>query len=287
LHLREDLARRRALESVSSGSAAVKRRPVLELLDLAASQADTHLNTPHFADLRDALALGALARSKNDLLLVLDLIAAKEPRGGALDKVAVVRLDNLLEKFRDLGLRRRFGSSGLGLVVVGTGSQQTGGNHQSEEQLVGIVRGEDQIGVASLNDLLGLGSGQNRVANNGTESVNLGTKLDLDGLALLDLDSGLSLVALQGRVRGDIGAGGDGRGVGEALVDLLAAVDLGNLLLEKLVALLADGDDLLARNAELGDFGEDLLRDLSRGLVLRESIRVVEGVVYIGGTVSS
>ena len=64
------------------------------------------------------------------------------------------------------------------------------------------------------------------------------------------------------------------------LVDLLSAVDLGNLFLDELVALLADGDDLLAGNAELGNLGEDLLGDLGGGLVLGEGVGVVEGVIY-------
>ena len=64
------------------------------------------------------------------------------------------------------------------------------------------------------------------------------------------------------------------------LVDLLAAVDLGDLLLDELVALLADVDNLLARDAKLGDGGQDLFGDLAGGLVLGQGIRVVEGVVY-------
>jgi hypothetical protein len=67
--------------------------------------------------------------------------------------------------------------------------------------------------------------------------------------------------------------------VGEALGDLLAAVDLGKLLLDELVTLLADGDNLLAGGNELGDLSKDLLRDLSSGLVLGEGVGVVEGVV--------
>lgn len=64
------------------------------------------------------------------------------------------------------------------------------------------------------------------------------------------------------------------------LVNLLAAVDLGNLLLEDLVTLLADLDDLGAGDAKLRDLSEDLLGDLTSSLVLGQSIRVVEGVIY-------
>ena len=64
------------------------------------------------------------------------------------------------------------------------------------------------------------------------------------------------------------------------LVDLLSAVDLGNLFLNELVALLADGDNLLAGDTELGNLGEDLLGDLGGGLVLGEGVGVVERVIY-------
>lgn len=70
------------------------------------------------------------------------------------------------------------------------------------------------------------------------------------------------------------------------LGDLLAPIDLGDLLLDELVTLLADLDDLRAGDNKLGDFGEDLLGDLGRRLVLGQSIRVVEGVVYARERVS-
>lgn len=63
------------------------------------------------------------------------------------------------------------------------------------------------------------------------------------------------------------------------LGDLLASVDLGDLLLEQLVAGLADLDILGARDDKLGHLGQDLLGDLSGGLVLGESIGVAQRVV--------
>lgn len=71
----------------------------------------------------------------------------------------------------------------------------------------------------------------------------------------------------------------DGRGRTHTLSDLLATVDFGNLLLNKLVALLTDVDDLAARDAELGHLGKHLFRDLGGRLVLGEGVGVVEGVV--------
>lgn len=61
--------------------------------------------------------------------------------------------------------------------------------------------------------------------------------------------------------------------------DLLSAVDLGNLLLNQLVALLADIDDLCTGHAELRHGSQNLFRDLGGSLVLGESIGVVEGVI--------
>lgn len=64
------------------------------------------------------------------------------------------------------------------------------------------------------------------------------------------------------------------------LEDLLSTVDLGKLLFKQLVTLLADIDNLCARHAELRHSSQNLLGDLGRGLILGESIRVVEGVIY-------
>lgn len=63
------------------------------------------------------------------------------------------------------------------------------------------------------------------------------------------------------------------------LGDLLASEDLGDLLLDELVALLADVDDLAASDAELRHLGQDLLRDLACRLVLGEGVGVVDGIV--------
>ena len=60
---------------------------------------------------------------------------------------------------------------------------------------------------------------------------------------------------------------------------LFSSVDLGDLLVQELVALLADGHDLLASNAELGHGIQDLLGDLGGTLILCESIRVIQSVI--------
>lgn len=63
------------------------------------------------------------------------------------------------------------------------------------------------------------------------------------------------------------------------LRDLLSTPDLANLLLKKLVALLANVDNLLAGNAEILDGSKNFFRDLGRRLVLSQGVGVVEGVV--------
>ena len=62
--------------------------------------------------------------------------------------------------------------------------------------------------------------------------------------------------------------------------DLLSAIDLGNLLVQKLVTLLADVDDLLASNTEGSNSLENLLGDLSGALVLGKGIWVGKSVIY-------
>lgn len=63
------------------------------------------------------------------------------------------------------------------------------------------------------------------------------------------------------------------------LVNLLASVDLGDLFLNELVTLLADLDNLGAGDDELGDLGQDLLGNLSGGLVLGQGIGVTQSVI--------
>ena len=64
------------------------------------------------------------------------------------------------------------------------------------------------------------------------------------------------------------------------LRDLLSTVDLCNLLVQKLVTLLADVDDLLTSNTECSDSFQNLLGDRSSALVLGKGIWVVESVIY-------
>jgi hypothetical protein len=281
LDLVEDLARSRSLQTVSLVGAAVESSTLVESLDLSGAQTDTDLNTPNFTNLGNTLTLGALGRGKDNLLAAFDLVVVEKPRSGALDNVDVVGLGNLLQEAGDLGLCGSLLGGSLGLLLIRALSQETRGDHQSQKDLVDVVVSEDQVG-SSASDLLAslvFGSGDHSVTDDGTEAIDLGTKLDLDGLTILNLGAGLSLVGGKRSVGSDVGRGGDGSGVGETLVDLLSSVDLGNLFLDELVSLLADIDNLGARNNELGNLSKNLLRDLSSGLVLCEGIWVSQSVI--------
>lgn len=253
LDLGEDLARGRSLEAVGLVGTAVEGGSLVDTLDLARTQTDTNLDTPDLADLGGTVALGALGGGEDNLLASLNLVAVKQPRGGALDEVHIVGLGDLLQKAGDLGLGRGLLGGSLGLLLIGSLGQEARGDHESQEQLIDVVVGQDQIGGAASDGLSGLvlGGSDDSVANDGAEAIDLGTELDLDGLSLLDLDTGLSLVGGKGSIGSDVGRGGDRGGVGEALVDLLASVDLGNLLLDQLITLLANVDNLGAGDDQL------------------------------------
>jgi hypothetical protein len=68
------------------------------------------------------------------------------------------------------------------------------------------VGGQHQVGGLALDDigLLVLGWNDDGVADDRGEPIDLGTKLDLDGLALLEFNGSLLLVRLQWGVRRDI-----------------------------------------------------------------------------------
>lgn len=220
---------------------------VAEGLDLTGAQTDTHLDTPGLADLRETVTSDALTRSQDDLLLALNLVSLELPAGGVLDQVAVVALDELLKELSDLALAVRLLGTCLGNLLLGTGSEKASGEHGSQKELVGVVGGEDKVSLATLEFAIGVGlrrGNNDRVADNGTKTIDLSTELDLDALGSLELDGGLLGVRLEGSVGGDERAGRDGGRVSNTLCDLLALVDLGDLLLEELVTLLADLDDL-------------------------------------------
>lgn len=217
LDLGEDLARCRALQAVGLSGTAVESGTLVKGLALARSQADAHLNTPDLTNLGGTVTLGTFGGRQDNLLGALNLVALEQPRGRALDNVAVIGLGDLLDDGGDLGLGRGLLGGSLGLLFLSTLGQKTGRNHQAEENLVGVVGGENQIGGAASDGsiLLVLGGSQDGVANNGTETINLSTKLDLDGLSGLDFLVGLGLVGGQGGVGSDIGGGRDGGGVRE------------------------------------------------------------------------
>ena len=183
---------------------------VLEILELSGSEGNTDLNTPDLTNLWKTLTLALLTWSKDNLLLALNLVALKDPRGGVLDQVAVEGLADLLKVRSHLGLWDGLGLSSLGLLLDGSGSQKSPWDHKAEENLVGVVGSEHQVGNALL-IVLGGGSWDNDgVANNCSETVDLGTELDLDDIAGVKCDGSLSLIGLQWGVWSDECIWGDG-----------------------------------------------------------------------------
>lgn len=194
-----------------------RERMIMATTEMEGASYDFH--TPYFADLRDSITLGALRWCQNDFFGALDLIVAKQPRGGALNNVAVVALADGLKHAGDLGLGRSLLGSSLGLFLIAALSQKTRRDHQSQEELIAVVGRQHQVGWTTGNLLasLVLGGGEDSIAHNGAEAIDLSTELDLDGLAGLDFSGSLGLVGRQRGVGGDVGGGRDGGRVGEAL----------------------------------------------------------------------
>lgn len=215
--LGESLSGARALEAVGGGGTAVESGTVREGLDLSGSERQTKLNTPDFTDLGDTLTLDTSAGREDDLLLAFDLVAVKQPAGGVLDNVAVVGLGDLLNQLSDLSLGRRLLGSGLLLLLISSAGEQARGNHKSQEKLVGVVSGVDKVSLAAGHHIGGrVAVGDNdHVANDGTEAIDLSTKLDLGDLTGLQGGLGLLSVGHQGSVGSHIGAGRDRGGVSD------------------------------------------------------------------------
>ena len=205
------------LEDVGGGGAAVQGGAEGQVLDLAGAQGQAHLDTPDLTDVGDTVAAHAVVGGEDDLLLGFDLVALELPAGGVLDDVAVVDLGDLLNQRGHVRLGGGLLGGGLLLLLVGAAGQEAGGNHQSEQELVGVVGGVDQVGGAAGHLVGGGLVGDNdHVANDGTEAIDLGTELDLGDLTGLEGDLGLLSLRDQRSVRGHVGVGGDGGGVSDA-----------------------------------------------------------------------
>lgn len=246
LDLAEGGARAGALEAVCSVGPPVKGGAVGERLHLAVASADAHLDTPDLADLGHTVTPDAVTGCEDDLLVALDVVTVEFPDGGVLDELAVVALGELLEEIGDPGLGVWLGGgSSLLLLLFGASGQKTSRHHCAEHELLSVVGSELEVGSAAGD----LAANDDSVADNGTEAINLSTELDLHSLSGLEGGLGLLRVGHERGVGSDVCAGRNSARVGDTLDDALALVDLGNLLLEELVALLADLNDLGALGA--------------------------------------
>lgn len=215
-NLGESLAGAGALEDVGGSGAAVQGSTVVKRLDLAVAQAEANLNTPNLTNLGNTFTTGTVAGAQDDLLVTLDLVAVKQPAGGVLDDVAVVCLGDLLQVGGDLSLGRSLLGGGLLLLLLGALGQKTRGNHETQHNLVGVVGCKDQIGLAAGDNFLGgvLLGNDNHVTDDGSESIDLSTQLDLGDLAGLQGSLGLGGIGLKRSVGSHIGARRDSGGVG-------------------------------------------------------------------------
>src|SRR5690606_2448433 len=102
----------------------------------------------------------------------LDFVAAEQPRGCTLDDAAVIALGNRLEKACYLSLGGSLRRGGLGFLLIRSTSKETGGDHQAQKQLIGIVGREHEVGLPASNDIVTLAN-QDGIAHNGAEPVDL------------------------------------------------------------------------------------------------------------------
>lgn len=218
---------------------------VWQRLDLAGSRADTNLNTPSLANLWETLALDTLAWSQDDLLLALNLVTLKDPARSVLDQVALVALGDLLEELGHLRLTVWLDRLCLLLLLLSSLRQQTRWHDHPHHQLVRVVGCKQEVGWSSR-DLGVVLASNDGIADNRTKAIDLSTELDLDCLVGLEHSLRLLGVGGEGSVWGHVGAWRDGARVGDSLDNFLALVDLCNLILQELVAALADLDNLCA-----------------------------------------
>lgn len=193
--LRESLSRAGSLEDVGSRGTAVQSRAVVQILHLSRPKTETDFDTPNFTDLRNAFAPSTSGTGgKNDLLIRFDLVALKQPGRGVFDYVAVVGLGNLFNQAGNLSLSRGFLGGSFLLVLLGSASQETWRDHESQKKLVCVVSANEKISLAASHNIPG---DNHLVADNGSEAVDLSTKLDFSDLTTLEGNLGIFCVRHQ------------------------------------------------------------------------------------------
>ena len=216
-NLRQGLAGARALENVGGVGAAVQSRTQREVLDLSGAERETNLDTPDLTNGGDTFTPNAVGGSEDDLLLTLDLVTVELPAGGVLNHIAFVSLGDLFEQGRDVGLRRRLLGGSLLLLFLGTAGQKTRGDHETQQEFVGVVGSVDKVSLAA-GDFVGAGTlsrNNDHITDDGSEAIDLSTELDLGDLASLQGGFGFLLVGHQGGVRSHMGARRDSSRVTE------------------------------------------------------------------------
>ena len=219
-NLRQGLAGARALENVGGVGAAVQSRTQREVLDLSGAERETNLDTPDLTNGGDTFTPNAVGGGEDDLLLTLDLVTVELPAGGVLNHIAFVGLGDLFEQGRDVGLRRRLLGGSLLLLFLGTAGQKTRGDHETQQEFVGVVGSVDKVSLAA-GDFVGAGTlsrNNDHITDDGSEAIDLSTELDLGDLASLQGGFGFLLVGHQGGVRSHMGARRDSSRVAETFM---------------------------------------------------------------------
>lgn len=215
-NLRQSLPRARTLKNIGRSGTTVQGSTVVQGLDLAGTQTETNLNTPDFTDVGHTFTLDSGARREDNLLISFNLIALEQPAGCVLDHIAVVGLGDLLDQVGDLSLSGRLLSCSLLLFFLGSASQKARRNHESQEELIGVVRCEDEVGQTAGHNILG--ANDDLITHDRSKAIDLRTKLDLSQLTGLEGSLGLLGVRHQRGVGRHVRAGGDGGRVSDTFL---------------------------------------------------------------------
>lgn len=262
LDLGEDSSRSSHLELVGQIGLLVDGGSGLALLDLSVSGGNQNVQSVHLVGLKGKgleVLLLALGGVEDDLLLAVQNVLVLLVGQHTLGRLAAVGLADLVDV-----------SSDIPVLVAGLDG--------SNSNLSSVPGSSDDV-----SDLAGHGSAANNegISNNTAVAVDLGSKRNLDDIASLEGNLGLGIGG-NGRQVGDTVVGGNGGGEGNALVDLLALEDGGDLGVEQLVTLDTNVQQLGAVDTKSLDLLQDLLGDLTGSSVLVDDLGVGEGSVDVG-----
>ena len=206
------------------------------LLGLSLTAADVNVERKDVVDCEllavDALFEGLLV---DDDLVSIDEVLLELVGEHALEWAHLVSLADLLDH--------------LSHLVVGVSRLQ-----QPHCSLRGLVSGQDHIRLLASDRRILVRLNDNGVGSEGSETIDMGSKLELDQIALLDGGG----ILLEGRVIATDLVDGDGGRESQTLEDWFFVIDLGELLVDEAVGPEAELEDLGADCNLLDELGEDV-----------------------------